>query len=147
MLTRQIRPHEDLDQFERLQTRFEDNLGRLQDHLERWAPLSPVPFTPAADLEESDDAYLVEIELAGVHRRDIDIATVGRRLVVTGERREKSRVGILRRQTRTIGEFRYEITLPGEFDGDDVAAGLEDGVLTIRLPKPEHERPRHITVS
>jgi len=34
-----------------------------------------------------------------------------------------------------------------QIDGDDVAAGLEDGVLRIRLPKPEHERPRHITVS
>ncbi len=125
--------------------------GSLRDQIERWRSLLDGDhldgaFTPLADLEETDDAYLVEIELAGVKRGDIELTTSGRRLTVTGERKEKQRVGILRRRTRTVGRFRYEISLPGPFDVDQVAAGLEDGVLTVRLPKPESERPRRITV-
>lgn len=126
--------------------------GSLQDQVDRWRSLlddgnADGAFTPLADIEETDDAFLVEIELAGVKRGDIDLTTAGRRLTVTGERKEKERVGILRRRTRTVGRFRYEITLPGEFDAEEVTAGLEDGVLTVRLPKPETDRPRRITVN
>ncbi len=126
--------------------------GSLQDQVDRWRSLlddgnADGAFTPLADIEETDDAFLVEIELAGVKRGDIDLTTAGRRLTVTGERKEKERVGILRRRTRTVGRFRYEITLPGEFDAEEVTAGLEDGVLTVRLPKPETDRPCRITVN
>jgi len=145
------RPETDVaswDPIEELDRRF----GAVQDQIERWRSLLDTDhldgaFTPLADIEETDDAYLVEIELAGVKRGDIDLTTAGRRLTVAGERKEKERAGILRRRTRTIGRFRYEITLPGEFDAEEVTAGLEDGVLTVRLPKPEAERPRRITVS
>ena len=135
-------PFDELDRF----------FGSLEDQVDRWRAMldnenADGAFTPLADIEETDDAFLVEIELAGVKRGDIELTTVGRRLTVTGERKEKERVGILRRRTRTVGRFRYEITLPGEFDAEDVTAGLEDGVLTVRLPKPETERPRRITVN
>lgn len=104
-------------------------------------------FIPRADLEETEDAFVVEIDLAGVRRSDIDLTTSGRRLTVEGERKERERVGILRRRTRTVGHFRYEIELPADFEADAVSAGLEDGVLTVRLPKPETDRPRRIPVS
>ena len=110
-----------------------------------WDPFTE-GFRPPADLEESDEAYLVEIELPGVRKDDLDIEVAGRRLTVTGERREKERVGILRRRERTVGRFRYEVLVPGDIDEDGAAAGLDDGVLTVRLPKPAHERPRRIAV-
>ncbi|MGF1597546.1 MAG: Hsp20/alpha crystallin family protein [Acidimicrobiales bacterium] len=97
----------------------------------------PPPSAPAAPTRPrpNDDAFLVEIELPGVRRGDIEFTTACRRLTVCGERKEKERVGILRRRTRTVGRFRYEITLPREFDADDVSAGPADGVLTgTRLP-------------
>lgn len=132
---------------------FDRLYGSLRDQLDRWRSAFDDhghfdgTFTPLADIEETDDAFLVEIELAGVKRGDIELTTANRRLTVTGERQERERAGILRRRTRTVGRFRYEITLPGDFDADDVTAGLEDGVLTVRLPKPETERPRRITVN
>ena len=104
-------------------------------------------FTPPADVEETDDAYLVDIELPGVRKDDLDIEIAGRRLSVRGERKEKERVGILRRRERTVGRFHYEVTLPGNVEDSDVVANLDGGVLTVRVPKPASERPRRIHVN
>lgn len=103
-------------------------------------------FTPVADVEESDDAYTVEIELPGVQKDDLDLEVAGPRLTVTGERKERERVGILRRRERVVGRFRYEVVLPGEVEEDGVEAHLDEGVLTVRVPKPASQRPRRIEV-
>jgi HSP20 family protein len=103
-------------------------------------------FVPMADVEETDDAYVIEIELPGVDRKDIDISVVGRRLLVTGERKERERVGLLRRRTRRVGEFRYEVVVPDDIDGDAVEARLDRGVLTIRVAKATADRRRRIEV-
>ena len=104
-------------------------------------------FTPLADLEETDEAYLAEIELPGVKLEDLSVEVAGHRLTVAGERKERERVGILRRRTRTVGRFHYEVILPGEVDEEGVTASLHDGVLTVRVPKPAGERPRRIPVT
>jgi HSP20 family protein len=88
----------------------------------------------------------VEIELAGVKKDDVNIELAGRRLVVAGERKERERVGILRKRTRTVGRFHYEVVLPAELDEDGVTAELDEGVLTVRVPKAASERPRRIAV-
>ena len=106
----------------------------------------PRPFTPLADVEETPHAYLVEIELPGVKRDHVDIEIAGRRVTVHGERKEKERVGFLRKRERTVGRFHYEVTLPGDVDDDHVDAQLDEGVLTVRLPKPESHRPRRIEI-
>ena len=103
-------------------------------------------FTPLADLEETDEAYVAEIELPGVKLEDLSVEVAGRRLTVTGERKERERVGILRRRTRTVGRFHYEVLLPGEVDEEGVTAALHEGVLTVTVPKPASERPRRIKV-
>jgi HSP20 family protein len=104
-------------------------------------------FTPLADVEETDEAYLAEIELPGVGADDLSVEVAGRRLTVTGERKEKERVGILRKRTRTVGRFHYEVLLPGDVDEENVQASLDDGVLTVRVPKPASQRPRRIPVT
>lgn len=104
-----------------------------------WAPL--------ADVEETDDAYVVEIDLPGVKRNDIDIQLSDRQLTVSGEVKEKERRGILRRRTRRVGQFQYSVTLPGDVDADNVSAHLDDGVLTVRVPKLEQAKSRRIPIS
>ena len=104
-------------------------------------------FTPLADVEETHDAYVAEIELPGIASDDLSVEVAGRRLTVTGERKEKERVGILRKRTRTVGRFHYEVLLPGEVDEENVQASLEASVLTVRVPKPVSQRPRRIPVT
>lgn len=127
-----------------------DQLNRqLADYLDFWRQgpsLIDGPFTPPADVEETGDAYLVDIELPGVRQQDIDIEVAGRRLTVRGERQDKERVGILHRRERTVGRFQYEVTLPGNVDDDGIDAGLDEGVLTVRVAKPASERPHRIEV-
>ncbi len=113
--------------------------ANLDGDLHGWAP--------PADVEETDDAYVVEIDLPGVGRQDIDIQVTDRQVTVSGEIKEKERTGILRRRTRRVGQFRYSVTLPAEVDADKVTAHLDDGVLTVRVPKPEQVKPRRIEIS
>ena len=103
-------------------------------------------FVPLADVEETDDAYTVEIELAGVKKEDVHIEVAGRRLAVTGERKEKERRGTMRRRSRTVGRFRYEVVLPDDVNADKIEASMNDGVLAVRVPKAAGERPKQITV-
>jgi HSP20 family protein len=130
-------------EIERMHTELSRFLQGITD-----APIAAVGgFVPLADLEETDDEYVIEIELPGVQREDIDVAISDRRVRVTGVRKEKERKGILRRRTRAVGEFAFEIALPGEVDGDSAEAHLEDGMLLIRVPKTSREHPRRIEVS
>ena len=103
-------------------------------------------FIPLADVEETEDAYVVEMELPGVDKKDINVELSGRRVTVTGERKEKERKGTVRRRTRMVGRFRYEILLPGSVDDQSVDAQLNDGVLTIRIPMATAERPKQISI-
>jgi len=116
--------------------RFADELiGRLRD------------VVPLADIEESDDAYVVDIEMPGVRREDVTIETSNGRLSVTGERRERRRVGLLRKGTRTNGRFRLQVGFAQEIDADAVTAELDHGVLTVNIPKATRARRRRIPIS
>jgi HSP20 family protein len=125
-----------------------DELYERMNHL--WetgvATNGPDRWVPLADIEETDDAYTIEMELPGVKQDDIDIEINGRELTVSGEVKEKERTGILRRRTRKVGEFTYSVTLPGEIGDDDVTARLDSGVLTVRVPKSQKGKSRHVTI-
>ena len=129
-------PLRELDELaERVNSLWKAGLGRLDS----WSPL--------ADVEEGEDAYTVEIELPGVQRDDVDVQLVDRVLTVAGEAKEKERTGILHRRTRRVGQFHYAVTLPGDVDADNVSARLNDGVLSIRVPKSAEAKPRRIAIS
>ena len=102
---------------------------------------------PLGELEEQDDAYLVRLEVPGVKRDDVNVELAGRRLTVQAERKQTERKGLLRRSTRRTGQFFFETLLPGDVDPDHVEATLEEGVLVVRLPKPESERRKTRKIS
>jgi HSP20 family protein len=104
------------------------------------------PWSALADIEETDDAFVVDIDLPGARTDDIRLELRDNNLHISGEHREKERVGVLRRQTRRVGEFEYVVSLPGEIDADKVEATLHDGVLTVQLGKAATARPRRIQV-
>lgn len=104
-------------------------------------------WRPAADVEETDEAYLVELELPGVTGEDVSVEFGGGELSVTGEVKQKERVGFLRTRNRPVGQFTYRVQLPAEVQDDQVSASLSDGVLTVRVPKTEKARRRRIAIT
>ncbi|NIJ10560.1 HSP20 family protein [Saccharomonospora amisosensis] len=104
-------------------------------------------WSPMADLSETEDAYLVEVEVPGVKREDLTVDLTGRELRINGERKQKQREGWFRHRTRRIGRFHYSVTLPQDVEADKIDASLADGVLTVRAPKSASAKPRRITVS
>ena len=103
--------------------------------------------TPLADLTETDEAYVGEIEVPGVNRKDLTVEVAGTELRVTGEFVEKEKIGWLRHRTRRIGQFAYRTTLRGDIDTEHITANLAQGVLTVQVPKTEAAKPRRITVN
>lgn len=118
-----------------------DQMGQLMRSV-----VGEVPTTAAADIEETDDEFVVELDLPGVNREDIDVEVRQNQLRVTGEIKERERTGLLRRQSRPVGRFDYLVAVPGEIDPDKLDATLTNGVLTVRLGKAARNQPRHIEV-
>src|SRR5882724_10726077 len=78
-----------------------DQLGQLMQNV--FGDVAVMPTM--ADIEETDDAYVVDLDLPGVRRDDVTVEVVDNGLRVTGELKEKERKGVLRRQTRRVGAF------------------------------------------
>ena len=127
---------------------------QLQEQMDRLmqSVLTPTgsgnggPWIPHADIEEAEDAWIIEAEVPGVDRRDVNVELRDSELIISGEIKEKERKGILRRQTRRTGQFEYRVTLPGQSDQEHIEANIHDGVLTVRVPKSETAKSRRIEV-
>jgi HSP20 family protein len=108
---------------------------------------SPGAWHPPIDIEETDDAFIVEADLPGVQPGDVDVELHDNQLTVHGEIKERERTGLVHRSTRRTGQFDYRVTLPTQVDGDQVEASMKDGVLRLELRKVEAAKPRRIQIS
>jgi HSP20 family protein len=139
-LTERWDPARELDE-------LHNRVGQLMDSLWSGAAIGDgAVWSPLVDVEETDDAWVVEADLPGVKREDVNVEVRGNELIISGEIKERERKGILRRRTRRSGQFEYRVTLPGGADPGGIDASLDDGVLKVRVPKPEEARPRRIDV-
>jgi HSP20 family protein len=131
---------------------FDDLFGRIGNLLESTvsgslSPAAEGAWLPLADVSETDDSYVIEAELPGVKREDIDIEISERELIISGELKEGERTGTLRRGTRRAGQFEFRTMLPSDVNAEEVIAGLRDGVLTVNVPKARATKPRRIEIS
>jgi HSP20 family protein len=123
---------------------LQEQLGHLMEHV--MSGEDGGVWVPNVDIEETEDAWVVEAEVPGVKRKDANVEVRDNEVVISGDIKERERKGVLRRKTRRVGRFEFRVTLPGQTDAEKVEADLEDGVLTVRIPKPEETRPRQIEV-
>ncbi len=132
-------------------TRELEELHERMDQLmeDLWSGRTPNGdgiWSPLVDIEETEDAWIIEAEVPGAKRDDINVEVRDSELSITGQIKERERKGLLRRRTRRTGRFDYRVTLPGGASPDGIEASLDDGVLTVRVSKPEQARPRRIEV-
>jgi HSP20 family protein len=126
---------------DRIRRVLEDTFGAAEPLL----TAAPV-WSPPVDVEETDDAFIITAEVPGAKREDVNIELVANELTISGEIKERERVGLVRRRTRRTGRFEYRLSLPTTVDGDKIEATLHDGVLTVRAPKVERAQRRKIDV-
>jgi HSP20 family protein len=115
------------------------------------AAISPArsTFTPAVDLRETDDFFLVSVDLPGVNPKDIHVDIQDGRLSISGERmrEEKREEKGFRRFERSYGGFERSFQLPANVDEAKIQARCENGVLEVMLPKSEVAKPRQVQIN
>lgn len=98
---------------------------------------------PLLDMRETPEELIIRAEVPGLEKEDFSVELVGRRLTIHGKKKvmheQKGGDGCLISECR-YGSFSRSIQLPYEIDEKSVVADLKQGVLTVRLPKPEKER-------
>jgi HSP20 family protein len=106
-------------------------------------------WVPAMDLVEHDDHFVLTADLPGVTQEDVSIEVQADVLTISGERKtsqESSGTGYYRLE-RSTGAFSRTLTLPEGVDPEAVEASFANGVLEVRIPKPEQRKPRRVSIS
>lgn len=122
----------------------------LQERAARLAGAQVSGWMPAVDLYETADAFVVQVELAGLTQEQVAIRAQARRLTIAGSRPDNGiRPQDYHRLERSRGAFSRTFEFESSIDPDGVKAGLIDGVLTIHVPKAaaESDGPRRVTIS
>jgi HSP20 family protein len=100
------------------------------------------------DLVEAEDHFVLKADLPGVTEADVNIEVQDGTLRISGERNaehEQRERGWYRIE-RSFGSFARALTLPDGVDPDAIKAEFNDGVLEVRIPKPEERKPRRIAI-
>jgi HSP20 family protein len=102
---------------------------------------------PAVNVWEDEEKLQAEAEVPGLKMDAVEILVKGNELTIKGEREDVEQEGMTyHRRERGTGSFCGVVRLPVDVDADNVEARLENGVLTIILPKASSARPRKIEV-
>lgn len=109
----------------------------------------PGRWVPAMDLVETEDHLVLRADLPGLEREDVEIEVKDGVLTVSGERRsehEEKGEGY-HRVERSFGRFSRSLGLPRDVKAEDVEASFENGVLEVKVPKPEERKPTRIEIA
>jgi HSP20 family protein len=103
-------------------------------------------FTPLLDVRETEDEYLVLVDVPGVKSEDVTIELNDQVLTISGSR-VPVETGESQLVERPYGSFVRNLTLPKGVDSDQIEADYTDGVLAVHIPKPAAIKPKKITIS
>ena len=104
---------------------------------------------PQLNVTEDAGKFYLRAELPGVKSDDLDIMATGKKISISGQRTihsEKDNARYHRRE-REAGNFSRVLNMPSDINADGIEAKLENGILTVMVPKAEAAKPRQIKVS
>ncbi|NCF26571.1 MAG: Hsp20 family protein [Gammaproteobacteria bacterium] len=106
-------------------------------------------WSPAVDIKEEDERFVLKADIPGVDPKDIDVTMADGVLTIKGERKHESEEEAegYKRVERSYGSFYRRFSLPDTADAERVTAKGKDGVLEVFIPKQEKVQPRRIAVS
>ena len=111
---------------------------------------------PRTNIEETDSAYVLTMEMPGLSRKDVEVSLEADTLIIKGDRVvektekddgvEKPKKGFLRREIQST-KFERSFSLGNEVDQENIKAKMEDGILTVTLARKSEEVGRKVDVS
>ncbi|CAG8571398.1 7901_t:CDS:2 [Paraglomus occultum] len=106
-------------------------------------------WRPSIDVHETDKEYIVNAELPGVKKEEINLDLRDHALVISGETKQdnKFKEGNVYVQERRYGSYSRTIGLPNNIKADAVSAKFNDGVLEVTIPKAEDAQPKKVQIS
>ena len=104
-------------------------------------------IAPPASVIEAGEGYTLELEMPGVTKDGLDISVENNELTVVGRRSFPTVQGTLIHHESRPNNFRRTFELDPSIDADKISAKIEQGLVTLTLPKAEHVKPRKISVS
>jgi HSP20 family protein len=130
-----------LEQFQRQLDRFNDERSDTTSAVTSWSP--------AVDIKEEDDRFVLKADLPGVKPDEIDVTMEDGVLTVRGERVDEKtdQQEGYKRVERFRGSFYRRFTLPDTTDSENISANYEHGVLELSIPKKAAVQPKRITVN
>jgi HSP20 family protein len=103
-------------------------------------------IAPEVNIFETKDGYAVEAEMPGVNKEGLEITMEGNELTIVGHRNSEHVNGQPLFRERRLADYRRSFELDPAIDTAKVTAKIEQGILTVTLPKSEKVKPRKITV-
>lgn len=104
---------------------------------------------PAAELQETEEAIHLQLELPGIESKDLDIQVTEKAVYVSGERKQDTKNGnkAVTKSEFHYGKFQRLIPLPAQIQNTKVTAEYKDGILNLILPKLEEEKHKIVKVN
>jgi HSP20 family protein len=105
-------------------------------------------FVPCADIYETEEVLAVVLEMPGVEKKDLDVGLENGVLRVDGRidfSKYKDMEPVY--SEYNVGHYARSFALSDKIDQEKISANLEDGVLTLTLPKAKHAQPRKIAIA
>ena len=134
-----------------------NRLSSLRNELDRLFDLSGPTrdsslfsgWTPALDVFDEKDHFVVNVELPGLKKEEIDLSFQEGVLSISGDRKHtvENKDGQTFRSERYFGKFQRSVTLPASVDSAKISASYKDGILSVTLPKAEEAKPKQIAVN
>lgn len=104
-------------------------------------------ITPAATVFETTDGYTLEVEMPGVRKENLEMWVENNELTILGRRSTPSVEGTLVHRESRSESFRRSFELDPSIDAASISAKIDQGVVTLTLPKAEQVKPRKIAVA
>jgi HSP20 family protein len=133
----------------------QNQMNRLFNSVGRWPMGSDSNsdwmsqrWMPAIDIEEDKDRVMVEVEVPGLSKDDLNVFVQGGELVIQGEKKQEKRgkENGWSRSERSFGSFYRSVSLPSGIDESRAEANYKNGVLELSFPKKEEARPKSINI-
>lgn len=104
-------------------------------------------IVPAVNIHQDADGYALDVEMPGVPKNGVEVTFEDGKLTLIGRRTPAENVNGLVYRESPEADYRRVFDLDPSIDSSRIEATIEQGLLTVRLPKAESAKPRRITVS